>query len=55
MNFEEKRKKILENAEKTLGQGIEVNVIFDNDEIYDFLKIYKKFEKDSRKVRIWSK
>ena len=52
MNFEEKQKKLLENAEKTLGSAIEVNIIFNNDEIPLFLKKLKEFENESRETKI---
>ena len=56
MDSKELQKKLLKNAQKTFKTpGIEINIIFDNNEIYDFLKKYKKFEKDSRKVTIRSK
>jgi len=56
MSFEEKRKAILQAAEQNCGQQtVSKTITFSSDVIPTFLKDLRKFQEESRKVRIVAK
>ena len=56
MSFEDKRRALLDAAtQNSGGKGISQEVEFADNDIPEFLKQWKKFQAESRKVRILAK
>jgi hypothetical protein len=53
MSFEEKREALLKAAtSRGQGQGVCKQVPFPNNDVPEFLRQYRQFKEDSRKVRV---
>ena len=53
MSFEEKREALLKAAtSRSQGKGVSKQVPFANDDVPEFLRQYRQFKEDSRKVRV---
>jgi hypothetical protein len=56
MSFEEKRNKLIQAAKNNGGeQAASKNVIFDDNAILSFLKKFRQYQDDSRKIYIQAK
>ena len=53
MSFEEKREELLRAAtSRSRGQGVSKQVPFTNSDVPEFLRQYRQFKEESRKVRV---
>jgi hypothetical protein len=53
MSFEEKREALLKAATScSEGQGVSKRVPFPNNDVPEFLRQFRQFEAESRKVRV---
>ena len=53
MSFEEKREELLRAAtSRSRGQGVSKQVPFTNNDVPEFLRQYRQFKEESRKVRV---